>query len=168
MAEEENIFPSIEDQLTGLDDNSIFEPIFIDPVDDLEQVTEDTPIPYGFTWKFDFSKGDIFFDSQFSAKKLTKLDSLNDWIGHTLNTIRFETPSLGSDIGTDIPDLIGRSVDDYMITRIEMEIREALLTHDRIVSVNVIEVFNIEGSLYSYFEYSTDDSLSNESLIQLA
>ena len=158
----EDIFPeSIEES----DDDAEF----IDPDVDEDFLSEDeeSPKPYGFTWKFDFNKGDISFDESGNTKVLEGQDTVREWMAHTLNTERYETTIFGGDIGTDINSLIGtlHAADSDTISEVESQIREAVLVHDRVESIERLVIFPFEDDIFAYFKYVTDDGAESEEVV---
>lgn len=159
MAEEPEIFPQSE-----LDDVIIdFDP---DDSVGLQDTSFTSPLPYGFTWQYDFNKEDLDFTGG-NPPKAYGLGAVNEWITHTINTERFETPIFGDAIGTDIFKLIGEVLDPYVMSRVSKEIKGAIEAHDRIVEVTFISSLAIKGNIYVYFTYVTDEDLEGQSLIQL-
>lgn len=139
-----------------------------DPDDDIGLIdTEfEVPLPYGFTWAYDFNSEDLDFSAG-NPPILRDHKVVNEWIRHTINTEQFETPILGSDIGTAVNDLIGTLLDPYVMNRVRDEIHEAITIHDRIEEVTHIMTFSVMGNVYTYFSYETDDEIEGQSLIQL-
>ena len=159
MADEETIFP--EDA-----DDDIIE--LYDPDDDLDFVDsgDNTPVPYGFTWVFDFNGEDLDF-SKGNPAKVTGTDVVNEWISHTLNTEVFETPAFDGDIGTNIFKLVGQGLDNYIVGRVEAEILSAIEVHDRIVDVETQKIFALDTDVYGIFRYITDDGLDATTVVQV-
>jgi len=139
-----------------------------DPDDDLGLSDSDftEPVPYGFTWKFDFNAEDLDF-SNGDPSVLKGQDTLNEWITHTINTEQFETPIFGADIGTTIFSLIGQHLDTYVMQLARDQILEAISVHDRIDSIDTIITFALSGNMYAHFSYTTDDEVSDQSLLQI-
>ncbi len=139
------------------------------PDDSLDQDEElQPPVPYGTTWRFDFDNGDIMLDSLGSTSNASGLDTVKEWIQHTLLTRRFESPLYGPDTGTLIPDLIGSRDSTLAIEIIRKEVVAALLVHDRIVEASVPEIFPVGDTMYVYVDYVTDDSEQEGILLSLS
>lgn len=126
----------------------------------------DAPVPYGFTWKYDFNAEDLDFSSGDPVRVKGK-DTLNEWITHSINTEQFETPIFGADVGTQIFKLIGGHLDTYAMQRVRDEVLEAVAVHDRVESITSILIFAIGGNVYGHFSYLTDDDIEGQSLLQL-
>ncbi len=124
------------------------------------------PIPYGFTWAYDFNAEDLDFSGG-NPPRVSGLGTVNEWISHTINVEQFETPIYGSNIGTKINFLIGSTLDPQTISEVKNEIEEAISIHDRIDEVSHVGAFAIHGNLYTYFSYETDDTIGSQALIQL-
>lgn len=162
MAEE--LFPSI-------DDADVSDFAFEDPSIELllDDLTVAPKIPLGFSWRFDFNKGDLATDSRGEFVRMEDEAVLRDWVGHTLNTERWETPIYGGDIGTDINGLIGakNAGDSQTMAEVQAEIVEAVNVHDRIQQVYVLGVFAIGYDIYASFQYTTDESLTIQEVVVL-
>lgn len=159
MAEEPEIFPQSEDDDVIAD---------FDPDDSVGLLdTEFTePLPYGFTWAYDFNKNDLDF-SKGNPTKLSGLNTVNEWITHTLNVEKFEVPIYENAIGTDIFKLVGDTIDTYVMSRVTSEVRDAIEAHDRITEVNYISALSIKGDIYVYFTYLTDRDVEGQAFVQL-
>lgn len=155
----DSVFPTNEDDNAEFIDSNLDED-FIDTEPDVAQ-------DYGFTWKFDFSRGDIFLDSFGNTAEVSGHDCLREWIGHTLGTERWETPIFGGDIGTELNMLIGAShtLDPIAIATIEKEIKEAIEVHDRIDRVERIAFIPIDYDVFVYLRYTTDDAQGLEEVV---
>ena len=139
-----------------------------DPDDDvgLIDTQSEVPRPYGFTWTYDFNAEDLDFSAG-NPPIVAGLGTVNEWILHTINTERNETPIFGSTIGTDIFSMVGDLLDPYVITRVQQEVKTAVEVHDRIEEVEFISAVGIKGSIYAYLLYITDDTLNGQALIQV-
>lgn len=159
MAEVPKIFPQGEE-------DDVFDEF--DPLDDIALVDVDTegPLPYGFTWRYNFNNEDLDFSSG-NPPKVRGLETVNEWILHTLNTESLESPALGEAIGTEIFSLVGETLDAYVISRVRQEVVSAVEAHDRIEEANFISAFSIKGNLYAYVSYLTDDGTEGQALVQL-
>jgi hypothetical protein len=160
MADTPDIFPQEEE-------DDIFDEF--DPDDDVGLVDTDSsvqPIPYGFTWTYDFNKEDLDFSAGNPAKAYD-LGVVNEWITHTTNIERFETPIYSEDIGTDIFSLVGNLLDAYVISRTNQELIKAISVHDRIDEVTNIYSFALKGNIYTFFTYTTDDTIDGQALIKV-
>jgi hypothetical protein len=120
------------------------------------------PDPYGFTWKFDFTKGDIFTDDYGNMATVSDHDCLREWIAHTLSVEKFETPIYGGDIGTSINEIVGAysTMDAQAMRLVEDDIKSAIGVHDRIESVERIAAIPLEYDMFVYMRYVTDDAVS--------
>jgi len=160
MAETPSFLPQSED-------DDIFDAFDVD--DDVGLVDTDLsarPIPYGFTWKYDFNKEDLDFTTG-NPPKTRELGVVNEWILHTTNIERLETPIYSSNIGTDVFSLVGNVIDSYVMARVNQEVQNAIEVHDRIDEVDYISSFSIKGNIYSFFSYITDDTLDSQALVQV-
>jgi len=159
MAETPDIFPQDED-------DDVFDEF--DPDDNLGLVdtASSDPLPYGFTWQYDFNAEDLDF-SRGNPPVVSGLGTVNEWILHTVNVEKFETPIYGDGIGTNIFSLIGEVIDPYVMARIRQETVAAIEVHDRIEEVTYIAAFAIKGNVYAYLSYQTDDSIDGQALVQL-
>jgi hypothetical protein len=159
MADVPDIFP--QDELDDVFDS-------FDPDDDIGLVdtASEVPIPYGFTWQYDFNKEDLDFTAG-NPPIVRELGVVNEWILHTLNTERFETPIFGEDIGTSIFSLIGSVLDPYVMSRVRQEVVNAIDIHDRVEEVTFISAFALKGNIYAYLSYQTDDTIDGQALVQL-
>lgn len=157
---EDTLFPEFED------DDDIEEFALDDDIDEDEE--SQPPLPYGFTWRFDHNAGDIFLSPRGEAVKVYTTETVIEWIQHTLAVKRFETPIYGTAVGTDIHDLLGlKANDQYVLSRIRSEIEEAISEHDRVIAVEVAEIFPLEDAIYAYVTFETDDGLVEETLLTL-
>lgn len=160
MAEEPDFIPQLEEFDIAED---------FDPDDDvgLVDTVVEEPLPYGFTWKYDFN-GDQGLDFSRGNPPITRgHGTLHEWITHTINTQQFETPIFGSDVGTQIYSLIGSTLDSYILSLCKEQIIDAVTVHDRVEEITDIMVFAIKGNTYAYFMYETDDSLEGRALFEL-
>jgi len=159
MADTPDIFPQDEED-DVLDD--------FDPDDDIGLVDTgiETPIPYGFTWQYDFNEEDLDF-SRGNPPVVRELGTVNEWILHTMNTEKFETPIFGEAIGTNIFSLVGEVLDSYVMARVRQEVVAAIEQHDRITEVTYISAFSIKGNVYAYVSYQTDDTIDGQALVLL-
>jgi hypothetical protein len=147
--DESNLAPDIDES------GAVFEPL----------VNEE--IPYGLTWAFDFVIGDVALSSDKKFIEVTEQATLREWINHTLLTARGETTIFSDDIGTDIFSMIGQTtiMDTVTMARIERQITEALLVHDRIDTVNKIALIPLINEVFVYLNYTTTDSEDFDELI---
>lgn len=159
MAEIPDLFPQVEAADLVED---------FDPDDDVGLIDTEVeePVPYGFTWGFDFNKGDLDFSAG-NPPKHSEQGVVKEWIYHTINTEQYETPIFGPDIGTNIFTLIGSVLDNYTVTQVSAEIESAISVHDRITDVIYITAFAVTNNVYTYFAYETDDGLVDQQLQQL-
>ena len=88
-------------------------------------------------------------------------------MAHTVNTEQFETPIFGPDIGTNVNSLIGTIVDSYTVSKVKDEVLEAVSLHDRVESIDYINAFYIDNSVFVYFSYTTDDITTSSVLMEL-
>lgn len=132
-----------------------------------EQDGEDEAIPYGISWKFDFSIGDLYTDNSGQFVETKDLDTLHEWVGHTLNTWRWETPIFSGDIGTEVHHLIGArtTVDGGVLVRLEEEIITAINIHDRVEFVEVVVLIPVDYDIFAVFRYTTDDGQTNTEVV---
>ncbi len=152
------VFPEFEDD--SLED-------FV-PDDDLDQDEEvQPPLAYGTTWLFDFDEGDIYLSNKGETPLVSGMETLKQWIRHTLSIRLFESPIYGTNVGTDLHTLIGSKNEAYAALRLKKEIAEALLSHDRIISADVETVFKIGHVAYAFVAFETDDSERQELLLTL-
>jgi len=159
-----DIFPSITD--VTVDDFPLYQP----GNDFLEaEATVVPPEPYGFTWKFDFTKGDLWTDSSGQFLEVEQRNTVHEWVSHTLNTWRWETPIFGGDIGTEIHNFIGvnTTIDGGTLARVEEEIIEAVSVHDRIDAVGVVVLIPVDYDIFCVFRYSTDDSITSTEVVNV-
>lgn len=132
MAEPEtDPFPEFDDGL---------EAVALD--DDLEdEISGFVPESFGFTWAFDFEKGDLMLSDQGRASVRSGVDAVREWCQHVLLTQRGQSPIIDPNVGTTLEELIGaRTKSPYVIARIKQEVIQALELHDRIDSVKVTNV----------------------------
>lgn len=148
-----DLFPTIEDATDAE---------FYDGNLDEDVLNETTalPIPYGFTWAFDFSAGDIALDNQGNTQRVEGHRTLHEWIGHTLSTERYETPIFGGDIGTIINKLVGEktAADPLTLSTVEREISEAIRVHDRVAQIENFAVIPLDHDIFVYMRLLTDDA----------
>lgn len=118
----------------------------------------DAPIPFGKSWRFDFLAGQFVRDG--TAPQATyELDSLIMWIEKTIRTARYAHAIYSDQYGIEEPDaIIGEQIDADQLAAYEDGITEALMVHDRIVSV---EEFNFSQDpfdevLYASFTVTVD------------
>ena len=151
------------DFFPNIDDLEAEFPEFNSPGDEFiaeEESNEDAPPePYGISWKFDFNKGDMYTTSSGKFVETSLLDTLHEWVGHVLNTERWETTIFSGDIGTEINSMIGarNTHDAATLARIEEEVLRALHIHDRIDTLTMLTVLPVAYDIYTVFQYSTDD-----------
>jgi hypothetical protein len=153
----DSLFPSIDDE--SIDTFPVLN--VGDAFLQNDESGEAPPIPYGFTWKFDFNKGDLFVDSSYQFVEVEERDTVHEWVAHTLNTERWETPIFNGDIGTEVNTFFGArtTTDGGTLARIEEEILTAVRIHDRIISVGVVLVLPVDYDIFAVFRYTTDDSV---------
>jgi len=103
------------------------------PVEDL---TTDTPRPFGRSWHFDFQTGHFIREGT-SPQSVYELDTLIMWIEKALRTARLAHPIYDDSYGMDEPyELVGTVVNaDESLSAYEETIEKALLFHDRIIGV---------------------------------
>lgn len=153
---DDNALPSVDSELT---DDVLFDvSVDADLYEQTVQDAEEGPNPYGVTWAFDFTTGDIYLDHNGAMVQLTEKDVLKQWIGHTLSIARGESSLYSDDIGTDIPYLLGSGISDPdVLNTIKTEVKTALSIHDKIAEINEVSLFPIGDSLHVYVAYVTDD-----------
>jgi hypothetical protein len=153
----DELFPDIED---------IDEAEFLDtfPDEDFLEEEAEPPLEFGITWKFDFTTGDVFTDDVGRMVIVSEEATLHEWLGHTLNTERFETPIFGGDIGTDINEIIGAesTFDPYTSAIIEDDFRETILVHDRVDTVETVAVIPLDYDMFVYMRVITDSGATLE------
>jgi hypothetical protein len=157
-----DIFPTIEDsEEAEFFDASLEE-------DTLNEVAEPS-LPYGFSWAFDFTAGDILLDRRGNTRVVSERRTLHEWIGHTLSTERYETPIYGGDIGTIINRLIGAEVasDPHTMAVVEEEITEAIKVHDRVASIDKIALIPLDYEIFVYMRLQTDDGSEFQEVVRL-
>lgn len=159
MAEVPEIFPQSE-----IDD--VYDAF--DPYDDIALVdpAQEEPLPYGFTWKYNFDKGDLDF-SNGDPPVLSSIGTVNEWILHSINTERFESFLLGENVGTLINSLFGSVIDQYILARIRQELVKLVEAHDRIQEVEYVSAFSLKNSVYAFMTYNTDDGVNGQAILQL-
>lgn len=159
MAEVPEIFPQSE-----VDD--VYDAF--DPFDDiaLSDSAIYEPLPYGFTWKYDFNKGDLDF-SRGDPPKLKNIGTVNEWILHTTKTEQSESFLLGQSIGTTINSLIGTTIDSYVLSRIKQNLVKVVNVHDRVNSINYVTAFSLQNNVYAFLIYNTDDGISGQAILQM-
>ncbi len=153
------------DFFPSFDDDALEEYVPDEDIDLDEEVQP--PTPYGVTWRFDFDAGDIYISDSGENQLLSDIETVKEWIKHTLSIRRFESPVYGTDIGTDLQDLVGTKDSEFVLARIAQEIREAVSAHDRIVSCEVLRVFHIGDAAYAFVSFETDDSAREELVLSL-
>jgi microcompartment protein CcmL/EutN len=62
---------------------------------------------------------------------------------------------------------VGKLLDSYVIARSDQEIQKAILVHDRIDDVKHIYSFALKGNIYTFFTYTTDDTIDQQALVQV-
>lgn len=163
---DDTLFPDIDD--LDVDDFPLND-VGDEYLSEEENAEEPEPIPYGITWKFDFNKGDLHTDNSGQFLIVEGRDTLHEWVSHTLNTWRWETPIFSGDIGTEIPNLIGAraTIDGGTLARVEEEIITALILHDRIDKVGVEALIPIDYDIWAIFRYSTDDQITSREVVNV-
>lgn len=107
---------------------------------------DDTPLPFGRTWAFDFETGQ-FLRHGTAPAVVNELDGLRVWIEKTLRTARGAHPIYSENYGTDFPyEGIGEPFSAEAVGVLTTAISEALLVHDRILDVTE---FTFTGDLSS-------------------
>lgn len=103
------------------------------PVEDIEN---DAPLAFGRSWLFDFETGQFVRDGTV-PKVVFELDTLIMWMEKALRTARLVHPIYSDEYGVDKDRTaqIGQQVDDDMLNEYQDAVTEALLVHDRVVSV---------------------------------
>lgn len=141
----------------------------IDVSESVFESLEVVEIPYGLTWEFDFTNGDIALNDGGKPVEVTEQATLREWISHTLMTARGETPIFSDSIGTDIYEMIGQThaLDGHNLARIERQISAAILVHDRIAEVEKIAIIPLGYNVYVYLKFRTTDSAEFNELIAL-
>jgi hypothetical protein len=120
-------------------------------------VDPDAPIPFGRSWRFDFTAGQFIYDGT-APQETYEMDTLIVWVEKTCRTALFAHPIYSDQYGVEITDLIGMQVDDELLSGYQNAITQALLVHDRIVSVQDFS-FNqdpFDEGLYASFTVVLD------------
>jgi hypothetical protein len=103
----------------------------------VEEIENDSPAPFGRSWRFDFVAGQFVRDGTV-PKVVYELDSLIMWVEKTLRTARLAHPIYSDEYGVEGAatfEPVGRQLDEEILNEYQDALTEALLIHDRIVSV---------------------------------
>lgn len=118
---------------------------------EIEDAIEEKEYP-SKTYCIDFEKGRI-------AGKCNGMDAIKQFIHKSLITSRGKFPILYSDeYGSDIENAMFNDspTEEYLKTVIPTLIKDCLLSDDRIIEINDIEVTLNENNLYVSFRVSSD------------
>lgn len=131
----------------------------IDPDDQLDTQIFD-PYPYGKSWAWDFSAR-RFVKFGPNPAQTNDLDTLKSWIQKTMITGKGAHVIYTDDYGVENPDsLIGFASDPVAQNQWAINIKEALMRHDRITDVTDFKFHTEDGgeSLFVDFSVTTDDN----------
>lgn len=96
---------------------------------------EETPVPYGVTWSFDYQAG-RYRRSGTAPAEVRGEDALIEWIQLASQTARGAHASCPPDFGMEAPfAYVGLADPRVAIAEFESQLRTALLVHDRIEDV---------------------------------
>lgn len=115
---------------------------------------------------FDFEKGEFVLVNG-SPRMANGLDELKNWIRKILHTKRGHyTIYEGSDYGTRVHELlVGKSLPiEYVKAEIQREIKENLLRHEAVISVESFEVSHIGSELTVSFLVTSEFGAFREEL----
>lgn len=107
----------------------------------VENIENDSPVPFGRSWLFDFEVGQFVRDGTV-PKTVYELDTLIMWCEKTLRTARLAHPIYSDTYGVENAETtahIGMQLDPEMLTAMQDAMTDALLAHDRIISVENFE-----------------------------
>jgi hypothetical protein len=100
----------------------------------VEDDQPDAPLPFGRSWRFDFIAGQ--FVREGTVPQVTyELDSFVGWVEKTLRTAQQAHPIYSDSYGVDQPGVIGEMASDELLGDYQDAAIEALMVHDRVVSV---------------------------------
>lgn len=133
---------------------------------------EDILEPLGRTWLFNFDKSD-FEMSGTSPKSSNLIDEqkrdhvlIAQWIMRVLNTERYMYTAYPDWFGVELkPIWMGELVGMPAMVHLRNQIEEALLVHDRIRKVDVIELAEEDGTIRVVCDVFLDD---NEKVLSLS
>ena len=137
-------------------DDSLFDDVAVDTYDEYASVLSlvaDTPpdvVPIGRTWAFDFNTGEFEMAIGGSPKKLQDDDVriLQQWIRRALTTERLAYILYPANFGVELaPVLSGALRGPAGAIHIISTVKDALLVHDRIVSVTDVKVTEEDSTI---------------------
>ena len=100
---------------------------------------EETPIPYGVTWSFDYVR-ERFVVAGDAPAEVRGLSALMEWCSLCVRVARGAHPIFTDDYGMEDPDdPLGEISAAEMISDYEERLREALTQHDRVTDVQDLE-----------------------------
>lgn len=109
------------------------------------QVTDDTPVPLGKTWRFDYGLR-RFVRRGFSPAEVTDLDCVAQWCMLALRVERLGYSAIFDDeFGMErAEEPVGLLVGNAQLSDLASRMTAALLRHDRVTSVEDV-VMHVEG-----------------------
>jgi hypothetical protein len=112
--------------------------------------------PLGRGWAFDFTINEFLLHGSAPAE-VYDTDNLRMWIEKTLRTARYTYPIFSEDYGMADPfAMIGQPFSADLIGDYEEQVLQALLVHDRIVSVENFSYQQADDALYVQFSVVLD------------
>jgi phage baseplate assembly protein W len=125
-------------------------PVMDNPInDDLDTVQQPSA-----TWKLDFEKGKV-------VGKIDELEAVKQAVFKILHTDRYWHVIYSTDYGHELSTLIG-SHPIYLQSELRRRVEEALLTDERIVSVNDLGVEMLEDQIKLSFQVNSIHGAFNE------
>lgn len=103
-------------------------------------VTEDPPMPFGRTWRFDWENGQ-FVQSGQSPVDAIGLEAVAEWCEMAIHTARYSSPIFTDEFGMERPDeVIGEFAVGEVLADYQRNLIEALMVHERIASIENVEL----------------------------
>jgi len=134
-----------EEELRAAVDLAVEDPLLVD------EGVEDAPVPLGRSWDFDFQRGRFRRPGEVAPVETRGRETLAQWILTTLHTAAGAHPIFSPEYGMEDPeDVIGLADPREALSDWEERVEAALLSHDRIMAVENVELEwdQAEGIIY--------------------
>ena len=104
-------------------------------------VSPPTPLPIGTSWEFDFELGQFVHSGMAPQTAAGLFGALEQWCLMAIHSARYASVVFSDDFGMEMPDApIGRLPSAETLADWRQNLTEALLVHDRVTSVENIDL----------------------------
>jgi hypothetical protein len=135
-----SLIPADDDQSTPADDLAAAAAGAVAIPDQITPAPQTLLLPFGNSWRFDWATGQFIRIGQ-GPETTANFDSLGEWCQMAIHVARYSSPLLSDTFGMEEPDdIIGEFGEGEALTDWQSALIEALMVHDRIASIENIEL----------------------------